>query len=195
MQKMTSTQFPSNLTIVKKGVFCDPFRKQCFSFLSVYMCVCVCVYLYIYTIGVWYDYNQGFPHGSDGRVCLQWGRPEFDPWVRKIPWRRKWQPTPIFLPRKFHERRSLVVHKEPGPSWATSPYDYNKKYVIHIPGTELLKHLDFWSEESWQHVLGYANQETSGKALANLGLGLLARGSEMRRLDLLGWAVGLEFSH
>ena len=67
MQKMTSTQFPSNLTVVKKGVFCDPFRKKCFSFLSVYMCVCVCVYLYIYTIGVWYDYNQGFPHGSGGK--------------------------------------------------------------------------------------------------------------------------------
>ena len=29
----------------------------------------------------------------------RWG---FDPWVRKIPWRRKWQPTPVFLPGKFH---------------------------------------------------------------------------------------------
>ena len=26
------------------------------------------------------------------------GRPRFDPWVRKIPWRRVWQPTPVFLP-------------------------------------------------------------------------------------------------
>ena len=32
----------------------------------------------------------------------------FDPWVRKIPWRRKWQPTLIFLPGKSHEKRSLV---------------------------------------------------------------------------------------
>ena len=31
-------------------------------------------------------------------VCLQCGRPGFDPWVGKIPWRRKWQPTPVFLP-------------------------------------------------------------------------------------------------
>ena len=31
----------------------------------------------------------------------------FDPWVGKIPWRRKWQPTPVFLPRKFHGQRSL----------------------------------------------------------------------------------------
>ena len=32
----------------------------------------------------------------------------FDPWVGKIPWRRKWQPTPVFLPGKFHGQRSLV---------------------------------------------------------------------------------------
>ena len=30
------------------------------------------------------------------------------PWVRKIPWRREWQPTPIFLPGEFHGQSSLV---------------------------------------------------------------------------------------
>ena len=38
------------------------------------------------------------PGGSDGKsVCLQCRRPGFDPWVGKIPWRRKWQPTPSIL--------------------------------------------------------------------------------------------------
>ena len=32
----------------------------------------------------------------------------FDPWVGKMPWRRKWQLTPVFLPGKFHGQRSLV---------------------------------------------------------------------------------------
>ena len=32
----------------------------------------------------------------------------FDPWVGKIPWRRKWQPTPVFLPGKSHGQRSLA---------------------------------------------------------------------------------------
>jgi len=32
----------------------------------------------------------------------------FDPWVRKIPWRRAWQPTPVFLPGESHGQRSLV---------------------------------------------------------------------------------------
>ena len=41
-------------------------------------------------------------------VCLQCGRPGFDPWVGKIPWRRKWQSTPVLLPGKSHGQRSLV---------------------------------------------------------------------------------------
>ena len=32
------------------------------------------------------------------RICLQWGRPGFDPWVGKIPWRRDRLPSPVFLP-------------------------------------------------------------------------------------------------
>ena len=39
---------------------------------------------------------------------MQMRRCGFDPWVRKIPWRRKWQLTPGSLPRKSHARRSLV---------------------------------------------------------------------------------------
>ena len=35
-------------------------------------------------------------------------RHRFDPWVRKIPWRRGWQPTPIFLPGESHGQRSLA---------------------------------------------------------------------------------------
>ena len=31
----------------------------------------------------------------------------FDPWVRKVPWRRKWLPTPVILPGKSHGQRSL----------------------------------------------------------------------------------------
>ena len=37
-----------------------------------------------------------------------------DPWVRKIPWRGKWQPTPVSLPGESHGRRSLVGHSPRG---------------------------------------------------------------------------------
>ena len=42
------------------------------------------------------------------KLCLQYGRPGSDPWVRKIPWRREWLPTPVFWPGEVHEQRSLA---------------------------------------------------------------------------------------
>ena len=42
------------------------------------------------------------------RICLQCARPGFDPWVGKIPWRREWLSTPVFLPVESHGQRSLV---------------------------------------------------------------------------------------
>ena len=41
-------------------------------------------------------------------ICLHCGRPRFDPWIGKIPWRRAWQPTPVFLPGESHGQRNLV---------------------------------------------------------------------------------------
>ena len=43
-------------------------------------------------------------------ICLQCRRPRFDPWVEKIPWRRRWQPTPVLLPGQFHGLSSLVSY-------------------------------------------------------------------------------------
>jgi len=40
--------------------------------------------------------------------CRGHKRCGFDPWIGKIPGRRKWQPTPVFLPGKFHGQRSLA---------------------------------------------------------------------------------------
>ena len=42
------------------------------------------------------------------RICLQCGRPEFDPWIWKIPWKREWLPTPLFLPGESHGQKSLL---------------------------------------------------------------------------------------
>ena len=40
--------------------------------------------------------------------CRRHKRHGFNPWLGKIPWRRKWQPTPVFLPGESHGQRSLV---------------------------------------------------------------------------------------
>ena len=48
------------------------------------------------------------------RICLQFRRPEFDPWVRKITWRREWPPTPLFLPEEFLGQKSLAGYSRWG---------------------------------------------------------------------------------
>ena len=56
--------------------------------------------------------RAGFPGGTSGKEptyqCRRLKRRWFDPWVGKIPWRRAWQPTPVFLPGESHGQRSLA---------------------------------------------------------------------------------------
>ena len=59
----------------------------------------------------------GFPGSSSDKEpicqCRRHKRHGFNPWVRKIPWRRKWQLTPVLLPGESHGQRSLAatVHR------------------------------------------------------------------------------------
>jgi len=54
----------------------------------------------------------GLPRWLSGKElacqCRRHKRCGFDPWVRKILWRRKWQPTLVFFPGKSHRQRSLA---------------------------------------------------------------------------------------
>ena len=52
-------------------------------------------------------------------LCRRNRRYEFSPWVGKIPWRGKWQPTPVFLPGKSRGQRSLVGYS----SWGCKESD------------------------------------------------------------------------
>ena len=55
------------------------------------------------------------PDGSVGKEsACQYRRCGFDPWVGKFPWRRKWLPTPVFLPGKSHGQRSLAGYSAVG---------------------------------------------------------------------------------
>ena len=63
------------------------------------------------------------PGGTSGKgsacQCRVRKRQGFNPWVRKMPWRRKRQPTAVFLPGKFHGQRSLIVYS----SWGCKESD------------------------------------------------------------------------
>ena len=67
-------------------------------------------------------------------VCLQCGRPGFSPWVGKISWRRKWQPTPVFLPGESHGWRSLIGYSP----WGLKESDTTEWLHFLFPG--------FWVE-------------------------------------------------
>ena len=65
-------------------------------------------YMYLNSTNV---YLSSIPGGSDGKECKTL---RFNPWVKKILWRREWLPTPVFLPGEFHRLRSLAgytVHR------------------------------------------------------------------------------------
>ena len=58
------------------------------------------------------------------RICLQWRRPWFNPWVRKICWRRKLLPSPVFWPGEFHVQRSLAGYSPWGHKELTRLSDF-----------------------------------------------------------------------
>ena len=75
----------------------------------------------------------GFCSGSDGkRICVLRRRPRFDPWVGKMPWRRKWKPIPVFLPGKSHGQRSLLGYSPWGCKELDTTYQLNNNKNPHV---------------------------------------------------------------
>ena len=75
---------------------------------------------------------QGFPGGASGKEptcqCRRLKRRGFDPWVGKIPWSRKWQPTPVFLPGKSHGQRNLMGYS----LWGCKELDMTERAHTHM---------------------------------------------------------------
>ena len=71
---------------------------------------------------------MGFPNKWAGKEsacqCRRHKTHSFDPWVRKIPWSRKWQPAPTFLPGKSHGQWSLV---------GDSPWGHKELDMTDVP--------------------------------------------------------------
>ena len=97
------------------------------------------------------------------KICLQCRRPGFDPQIMRIPWegRRKWQPTPVFLPGELYGQRSLVgyspwSHKGLGmteqltvllftwPIWDLSLSRLHPSFHLIVTSLSLDVGYDFW---------------------------------------------------
>ena len=86
-----------------------------------YYCLHPCVTIFI-------TFILGLPRWFCGKESTcKFRRHRFSPWVRKIPWRRKWQPTPVFLPGKSHGQKRLAGYSP----WSHKVLDTTEWLSIH----------------------------------------------------------------
>jgi len=108
----------------------------------------------------------GFPGGSvvKNLPAMQEGH-RFNPWVGKIPWRRKWQPIPVFLPGKSHGQRSLVGYSSLGCKRVryhlaaknnnTHTHTHTHMYIhAHARVWERKRHRKTKWESFWKYISG-----------------------------------------
>ena len=121
------------------------------------------------------DYSgHGLPRWLSGKEsACQCRRCGFHPWVRKIPWRRKWQLTPVFLPGKSHGQRSLA---------GCSPWGRTESDM-----TWQLNHSNNWGSTGFRFSFLWSSYLTGGSAEgprwapAHSGLVSELRTSEFRK--------------
>ena len=77
---------------------------------------------------------MGFLGGTSGKEptyqCRRWKRCGFDPWAGTIPWKRAWQPTPVFLPGEFHGENSLAGYNP----WGQKELDKTGQLSFYLSG-------------------------------------------------------------
>ena len=77
-------------------------------------------------------WSIGLPRRLSGKhsacQCTRRRRCRFDPWVGKIPWRRAWQPTPLFLSGESHGQRSLAGYRP----WGCKEQDMTEHTCIWL---------------------------------------------------------------
>ena len=81
---------------------------------------------------------KNLPANAGDKIC------EFDPWIGKIPWRKVWQPTPVFLPEEFHGQRSLAGYSPKITRLSTESVHFSDSNALdHQPHTNgsNLKHI------------------------------------------------------
>ena len=96
-------------------------------------------------------WRMGFPCGASGKEpawqCRRHKRHRFNPWVRKIPWRREWQPTPVFL----------LENRMDGWTWQAAVHRITKNWTrlkqlsIHTWRISKLCHLPHMAEQIRRH--------------------------------------------
>ena len=113
--------------------------------------------------------RRGLPSWLSGKkfACQHRGhrRRGFDPWIGKIPWRRKWQPIPVFLTGESHEQRSLAGNSPSGHR----ELDTTEQLSMH---THELEKVQTWegSKPSWLSFSAYEVKWSESRSLVSNSL-------------------------
>ena len=103
----------------------------------------------------WLGLPRGLSSQESSCQCRRHRRHGFDPWVGKIPWRRAWQPTPVFLPGESHGQESLAGYSP----WDRKKLDTTEHAYIHThTHTHTHTVITRCSQGSWQFNV---NEEVS----------------------------------
>ena len=107
----------------------------------------------------------GTPRWLSGKeFACQCERCGFSPWVRKIPWRRKWQPTPVFLPGKSHGQRRLTGYS----SWGCKRVEHDLETKQQTQSEDYRKHP--FPDTLPSHQQGSRKKEDHSSKTSNTGL-------------------------
>ena len=114
-------------------------------------------FFYLYTYGD----ILGFPASTSDKEfscqCRRYKKVWFDPWVGKVPWRRAWQPTPVFLPGESHGQRNLA--------------GYSLQGRRELDMTEVTEHayLKTYYYDCFNHNTGFSRGPDGKESACNMG--------------------------
>ena len=115
--------------------------------------------LYIWKYNILYNtkhtqQNKHFPGGASGKEpncqCRTYKKHGLDLWVRKVPWRRAWQPTSVILPGESHGQRCGLQSKGPqrvGHDWSDSMHAHTHNKI------NASQSVGYWGRSSEKKVL------------------------------------------
>ena len=114
------------------------------------------VFMACHSLPVWTGLLRWRSGKEFSHQCWRCERCGFSPWIGKIPWRRKWKPTPVFLFGKFHGQRSLVGYR----SWDPKELDAteHKHTTIRTTGPLAKRSNQHPSLEAFQNSPCYPNK-------------------------------------
>ena len=129
---------------------------MCLHFCSADRGMCWKIWTFLPQKGSLQPWRDDWGYGSDStESAWQCRKRALDPWVRKIPWRREWLSTPVFLPRELHGQRSLVGY---------SPWGCKESDMTDQPTLWLFTHIKgISSVQSLSHVRLFVTPWTAAR--------------------------------